>query len=76
LVVGTEELAKEVVDTLNKNPRKYGNLAFVDGCEHCKSFDWHKVLVNDPTLIASLVWSLEDAIGRCTDEESDDEDED
>lgn len=39
-LVSTEELAKEVCAFLNENPRKWGNLACVDGWEHCKRFSW------------------------------------
>lgn len=39
-LVATEELAKEVCALLNESPRSYGNLAFVDGWEHCKSFSY------------------------------------
>lgn len=34
----TEALADEVCAKLNETPRKWANLAFVDGCEDCKSF--------------------------------------
>ena len=77
LVVGTEDLAKEIVELFNKNPRAV-NMAFVDGFEHCKSFDQHKVLVASDK---GVLWSVKDALEAAEIEESDlneesDEDED
>lgn len=39
-LVATEELAKEVCAFLNEDPRKWNNLAFVDGWEWKKSFSY------------------------------------
>ncbi len=43
-LVATEELAQEVCALLNENPRAHGNLAFVDGCEYCKRFEYSSEL--------------------------------
>jgi hypothetical protein len=77
LVVGTEDLAKEIVSLFNKNPRAV-NMAFVEGFEHCKSFDQHKVFVETDK---GVLWSVKEALeeAEITEEElnedSDDEDD-
>lgn len=59
MTVGTEELARELVDLFNKNPRAVP-LACVDGWEHCKSYDCHKVLLSSEEA-ASVSWTKEEA---------------
>lgn len=40
----TEVVAQQVCDFLNKEPRKWGTLAFIDGYEHSKSFQFRPTL--------------------------------
>lgn len=44
----SRKLADEVCAELNKDPRAWGRLAFVDGFEHCKTFRVTEHLVRDP----------------------------
>ena len=76
--VSTEELAKEVCGKLNEDPRSYGNLAFVDGWEFCKSFRYHTIVLKDEsdfarTLSAAMTWDG-DGDGDGDDEEGASED--
>jgi hypothetical protein len=60
LTVGTHELARELVDLFNKNPRAVP-LAYVDGWEHAKRYDCRKVLLpadSEP----HVAWTKEDAL--------------
>ena len=52
--VSTEELAKEVCEKLNENPRKYTQLAFVDGWEWKKSFQYREVVLKEDTFSRTL----------------------
>jgi len=73
-VVATKELAEEVCAKLNENPRKWGNLGFVDGWEHAKSFSSRPELREDATTIAT---NLETAWVNVEEDEDDgDDDED
>lgn len=47
VLVESEELAKEVCDELNKDPRKY-TVVYVEGWEFSKSFQWRIALTTDP----------------------------
>lgn len=47
LFCSTEELAREVCEILNENPRKWGNLAYVEGCEHAKRFRHTECFLTD-----------------------------
>lgn len=76
LTVSTEELAKAVCEVLNEDPRKWGNMAFVDGFEWAKSFSYHKTFVEPGHEVSTSVekamsWVEEDE--DC--EESEDSDE-
>lgn len=66
----TEEVAQSVVDILNKNPRAYNDLAYVEGYEGCKSFAYHVVYL--PSL-DGVHATVEDAMGTCVLEEDEDE---
>jgi hypothetical protein len=74
--VATEELAEEVCAFLNEDARRW-NMAFVDGCESCKS--WQKVetlefVKNSGTILRSL--DAVKAYLRDNDHWDEDEDED
>jgi hypothetical protein len=47
IVVSTEDLAKEVCDLLNEDPRAHSQLAYVEGYEHCKRFEYRSTLRTD-----------------------------
>jgi hypothetical protein len=59
ILVGSEELAAEVLHLLNENPQKYYDIAFVDGLERYKSFKSHRVLREDPS---DFIRSFEDVL--------------
>lgn len=75
ILVSTEALARDVCDALNEDPRRWGNLAFVDGWEFCKSFQHRLALVEDPSCVRRSVAEVfekdvEDS-GDCEDGEED-----
>jgi hypothetical protein len=47
VTVTSEELAKQVCEKLNEDPRSYV-IAFVNGCEHWKRFGWRPRLIANP----------------------------
>ena len=47
VTVTSEELAKQVCEKLNEDPRSYV-IAFVDGCEHWKRFSHRPELITNP----------------------------
>lgn len=61
----TEVVAQQVCDFLNKEPRKWGQLAFVDGHEHSKFFRFRPTL----SLVDDFHVSFEEAIPVDEDEE-------
>ena len=65
ILCDTEELAIRVCDHLNEEPRKWGNLAFVDGWEHTKSFALHKTF-RDTDVFET---SFDDIIRNATDDD-------
>jgi len=76
LFCSTEELAKAVCTILNETPRRWGNLAFVDGSEWSKSFSYSKVFVpldqKVPRSVAEVMADVEDE-GNDEDEDGDDD---
>jgi hypothetical protein len=62
LFVGTEELATELVNLFNKSPRNVP-LACVDGWEHCKSYDHHKVLLSSED-VSRVAWTMAEAFEK------------
>lgn len=72
--VATEELAKEVCDFLNEDPRRW-NMAFVDGFESCKSWAYRGTLerVKDAGTIVLSLDSFKERMKE--DERWDEEDE-
>lgn len=57
----TEEVAKDVVDVLNKNPRGHNDLAYVEGCEGWKKFAYRVVyLPNLNNVHATVEGTLEE----------------
>ena len=69
-LVSSEELAKLVCASLNEDPRKH-RIVFVDGHESSKRFSYCRELTDRPE---SVCETLEDALGICCDENSEDDD--
>jgi hypothetical protein len=63
VTVASEELAKQVCEKLNEDPRSHV-VAFVDGWEHAKRFRHRPVLVANPN---SACGSLEQALAELGD---------
>ncbi len=59
LFVATEELAQQVCAKLNENPRAHGDLAYCEGWEWCKSFQYHEVILLDKSAFATSLDELE-----------------
>jgi hypothetical protein len=73
LLCDTEELAIAVCEKLNETPRKWGNMAFVEGYEWSKSFQHRPVIrLNDdfPKTIEEVMANVE--VGDDEDEDSED----
>jgi hypothetical protein len=69
----TEELAQEVCDKLNETPRKWGNMAFVEGYEWSKSFSYRVSYSEQddfPKTVEEVMADVE--VGDGEDEDSDD----
>ena len=62
VTVTSEELAKEVCEKLNEDPRRH-TVVFVDGWEHAKRFCWRPRLIANPD---SACDSLEQAMTDVT----------
>jgi len=74
LFVATEELAQQVCAKLNENPRAHGDLAYCEGWEWCKSFQYHEVILLDKSAFATSLDELE-LEGDSEDEDEEDDEE-
>lgn len=59
LIVATEELAKELTELFNKNPREQLHLAHAEGHDYSKVFLYRMVLVASQDGVS---WTREDAL--------------
>jgi hypothetical protein len=79
LFCATVELAQAVCEVLNEDPRRWGNLAFVDGYEWSKSFGYRAAYAENPAVfgrsVAQVMANVEDD-GEEEEEEEEEEDED
>ena len=74
VLVANEDQAKQVCAHLNKNPRRWGCLAFVDGLEHRKVFKYREALRLNAAVFATPVEELLKGLEEDRDPPVDDED--
>lgn len=72
MILDTKELADRVCAELNKEPRRYNNLAYVEGCEGCKRFKVAPTLIEKPI---DAICEFDLAIVRARDGEDGDGDD-
>jgi hypothetical protein len=73
ILISSKELAQEVLKLLNANPRKYSNLAFINGFEYAKTFQSYEVLREDES---DFLHSMEAVIEFHELDQVDDDDDD
>lgn len=76
ILLDSEEEANKVKDVLNENPRKWGNLAYVEGFECCKTFCVRQTLrQNEQDFLPSADAALKTVEDEYDCEEEDSEDD-
>lgn len=72
-LVATKELAEEVCEVLNDEPRKWSTLAYVEGWEHTKSFHFRPEFTQDPSTIFTSLEALQKSDHLEEDDQPEDE---